>query len=98
MPGNDSDELRQIFASAIKKKNTCSKVEMDPYIMAYLLGRPTMSFALHLTVRKINLRHIKAKSCTVILINSIHAVTYVLHCILLATGQKNSFKSTALEN
>lgn len=61
---------------------------MDPYIIAYLLGRPTMSFALHLTGRKINLRHIKAKSCIAILINNIHAVTYVLHCILLATGQK----------
>lgn len=61
---------------------------MDPYIIAYLLGRPTMSFALHLTGRENNLRHIKAKSFIIISINSIHAVTYVLHCILLATGQK----------
>lgn len=89
-PGNDSDELRQMFASAIKK-NTSYKVEMDPYIIAYLLGRPTMSFALHLAGRKINLRHIKGKSCITILINSIRAVTYVLHCILLATGQKKIF-------
>lgn len=63
---------------------------MDPYIIAYLLGRPTMSFALHPTGRENNLRHIKAKSFIIISINSIHAVTYVLHCILLATGQKKT--------
>lgn len=80
VPGNHSDDLRQMFASAIKK-NTCSRNGSIHH--SYLLG-PTMSFALHLTGKKTNLRHIKTKSCIIILIDNIHAVTYVLHCILLA--------------